>query len=532
MRKARLPLTRPTSMAQTMIAKLKPLVNFDLEAVISKLSIINNTEERKLFGLAVLLNIVAYGFFIAHHLLHNHTPRFPWIGARDQLFAGRWFNVILVKINYLADLPILGPLTGIAFSAAAGVLLLRVWGFKLTFAERLVAIGILTTFPICLSYFYYTYQTPLFFIAILFATAAMSVASSLSWRRILAGGVLALLAMGSYQASLSVMTTVVATAFIANLLVFKEGALKASFLSTVSRVIALAVGAVSYKLSLDLLGIKTSHATATIALNDLPGRFVQVTEASFRHLTLTQPDLLGVIKATLVGLLIAAAVVSVVSNWNNWRVALLLSLAWPATVVATKAMFLISSDGSFFQYRYNMSLAALHAFSFAALVHSVRVPALRSAALFMGVFVVMRFVQADLVRQEVLYRGEKHDLALANRILTRIEGLEELDITQTYDLVRVGKYSSFRRDALSSKGHSADTYGDGHMDNGEVTDRWTDEEVFVLLGSKIKFKIRGTDLNFAAKADEAKATVLKGREPWPHESSVFIHSNTIYVYMQ
>ena len=69
------------------------------------------------------------------------------------------------------------------------------------------------------------------------------------------------------------------------------------------------------------------------------------------------------------------------------------------------------------------------------------------------------------------------------------------------------------------------------MDNGEVTDRWADEDVFIMLGSKIPFKHRGYDPDFSTKMETARKSLLSDRKPWPHRSSVFIHDDTIYIYM-
>ena len=511
--------------------------NFDLQKVLMKLPIIASGGERRLFTQLLLLNLIAFGMFVTHHMLHNHTPRFPWIAESDQLFAGRWFNIPLIHINYLADMPIYGPLIGIVFSILSGMLVLKIWRLSLSASEQFVTLGLLTAFPISLVYFYYTYQTPLFCIALLFAAAAMLTVSRFTAWRIALGAAIAMLAFASYQPSVSVMATIAVSAFIADL-ARDEGAKTLEAVKTlVARTLSIGVGAILYRTSLTILDIKISKATSTVALEDQPARIVKVVQKSFEHLTTTQPDLLSFMKTLLTVLLVAAVVAAVAKTRRRLASAALIMLASPVLIIASKAMFLLSPDNGFFSYRYNMAMAFMHAFSFALLIHCLGLRLLRSCAFALGAFLLLRFVQADLVRQEVLYRGEQHDLALANRILSRMEELPDLDVAKTYDLVRIGKYSTFRQTALSSNGEKSDTYGDSHMDNGEVTDRWTDESVFVLLGTKIKFEFpgldttRSTDPNFLQKETDAHKTLLAGRKPWPDASSVFIHDDTIYVYM-
>src|SRR5690606_21343151 len=148
----------------------------------------------------------------------------------------------------------------------------------------------------------------------------------------------------------------------------------------------------------------------------------------------SQPDLLEPIKISLLAALMLA---SALCAWKLRGAALLMVASlvlWGLAVIATKFIFiLVAPDGSIYDYRYNSSLGFLHAFSFWILLRYAG-SATPLALLVVG-FLVLRFVQADLVRQEVLLRGQQHDLALANRILVRIEALPELDTTKPYDLV-------------------------------------------------------------------------------------------------
>ena len=92
----------------------------------------------------------------------------------------------------------------------------------------------------------------------------------------------------------------------------------------------------------------------------------------------------------------------------------------------------------------------------------------RVAIMIFATFMLARFIQADLVRQSVLLRGQQHDLALANRILARIEQLPGIDFGNKYDLVRVGNYPNFRWRIMTSKGHKFDLPSSSHMDSGNI----------------------------------------------------------------
>jgi hypothetical protein len=214
---------------------------------------------------------------------------------------------------------------------------------------------------------------------------------------------------------------------------------------------------------------------------------------------------------------------------------LLVTILWFCAVLGSKLIFIIVDIplGSAFEYRYTTALGFLHAFSIAYVLSGLAgaQPAFRFAAMALVAILVVRFVQADLVRQGILLRGQQHDLALANRILSRIEALPELDATHTYEFVRIGRYSNYRQRLLTYFGKKANRLGDGHMDLGEITDAWVDEAVFEMLGSSVRFR-QGFDARQVEKVEYARKNLLKGRKPWPDSSSVFITNHTVYVYMQ
>ena len=215
------------------------------------------------------------------------------------------------------------------------------------------------------------------------------------------------------------------------------------------------------------------------------------------------------------------------------RAALVLA-AFLGLVVATKAMYVVSASNAFAEYRYNLSLGYFHAFCVFVLLALARPALVRGVALGFVVVLLVLFAQSDLLRQGVLLRGQEHDLALANRVLYRIESLPDLDLSREYFLVRVGHYPRFRMNAMRSKGHGFDRGGDTHMDSGEITALWSPSAVMDMLGSKVRWKTDGGVLPDAvAKIREARSLCLdQGRKPWPDASSVFIHGDWVVVYME
>jgi len=504
------------------------LRDFDVEA---KIFYAFNPKTLKMVAALLALNILTYIIFFTDHPLHNHGFRMPWIEPRHGYPHGRWFNIFLSKLTNKADIPAIVPLMAMLMCITSGLMALRLWKFDLSVFEKFIILGLLTTFPAYLSFYYFSWTTVLFMSGGLFALTSLYLCRELKALDIILGAIFFTIMMGSYQTSVSIFATVAAASAIASLITKPDEGIVATAKTLAARFIASALGLIGYVISVKITGVKNSY-TASTDLSDLPARFKKVVQVSFEHLTITQPEFMEPLKTTLLILLVLAVLISLFLVRKSPIKLALVALLWLGTIIATKTMFLLSPNTSFFQYRYNLSMAFFHAFTAAVVIYGLKIKSLRSAALIFSSFILLRFVQADLTRQEVILRGQEHDLALANRILTRIENLPELDFEQTYDLIRVGGYNKYRETLLSKHKHKWETYGDLHMDDGRISAQWVDEAVFIHLGASVKFQDRGMNIGFRQKVKNARENFLENKKPWPDKSSVFIVEDKIIVYMQ
>lgn len=488
---------------------------------------------------ALALAVLAYFVFFSNHLLGNHALRLPWLHEGAQTGNGRWFSPILGHLHYYADIPVFMPAAGLTLAGFSAWLVAQEWGLSRRTLDYVVVFSIILLFPANLAHFYYSFMTILFFVSWAFVALAIFVTSRFGLWRIALAAFCIFLMLGSYQPGLSLFCVLAVASVIASLVLSGTRpvgeTVRSIAIVLAGRGIAAVIGGVSYVISLKVLKINNSQTMDFDSFGAVLARFKEVVLAAFEHMSITQPDLLPPLKTTLLVILIVSTVASVISLWKSPLKALMVLALWPLLIIATKAVFLVSDPaGSIYEYRYNSSLAFLHAFSFAILLYlSGGLLWIRSVLLALSAVVMTTMIQANLVRQSILLHGQDHDLAIANRILDRIEQLEDFDRRKTYDLIRIGHYSNFRYSLFQANGQRIDRPGDGHMDFGELTDRWVDEDVFRLLGARIRFQQKSTDPNFVAKYDAVmKSGVFDDREPWPHESSVFISGDQIIVFME
>ena len=81
---------------------------------------------------------------------------------------------------------------------------------------------------------------------------------------------------------------------------------------------------------------------------------------------------------------------------------------------------------------------------FFILFSQVNITIVRNIVVVLGLFVLTKYTYANLIRQSIIMRAQLHDTSIANRILYRIESLDGIDFSKTYDLIRLGYYSNIR----------------------------------------------------------------------------------------
>jgi len=507
--------------------------------MIDQIRRILDRDRRVALSWAVGLSVFSYFLFFSQHILGNHALRLPWLHKSEQVGNGRWLGPLVGHLHYDADVPVFMPAFGIALGALAILIAAECWQLTRSKLENITVFAITLIFPMNLAFFYYSFMTPLFFIANLFAVLAIFFLSKGSIWRLLVGSLFVLLMLASYQAAVSIFGVLTFAWAVSHLMRTRDKPLgdelrhQASIV--VMRVAGAGLGGLAYVYSLKKFKVPDAQSLEFHSIADVIARVRLVVFSAFNHLVTTQPDMLPPLKLTLLAVLVAAIIGSLIYLRRTPVRAAIVLLLWLLMIASTKAIFLISDPtGSIYEYRYNAGLGFLHAFSFAVLFFCAgQWRVVKGLCLTVSSFVLLTMIQANLVRQDVLMRGQAHDLAFANRILARIEQLDDFDPAKTYDLIRIGRYSTFRYDLYRAGHWKIDRAGDGHMDYGELTDRWVDEDVFRLLGARIHFQQTSTDPRFAQKyAAVAESGVLDGHEPWPAASSVFVSDNRIIVLME
>ena len=298
-------------------------------------------------------------------------------------------------------------------------------------------------------------------------------------------------------------------------------------------------------------GISTTFATGdhyalgskTIvdSLRDVP----DIILAAYGHFFITQPELLLNAKVILLVICIVGGICFVSqqlkSGPSQAGLSLILFLLLP---LATKALFFISTSTNYFIYRYNPGLQYAYLFFAVTALQYIDTQGRRWIAILghgLILFLLLRFIQADLVYQGLHLRGVQHDLAVTNRILARVESLPTLDFDKEYRIFFYGDLPQARKDWFETGdpmppvidfwpnrgGPNYHAIGAQHAYDSFPSD-WTTESAFSLLGTKIKMKPIGGHLSEATEKVEAHLA-SKPQGVWPAHDSVFIIDDIIVI---
>ena len=502
---------------------------------------------------AALVGLLAYAIFAFAFPIHNHSPRLPWIDSTHALARANWMAPINDWLfQYGADLPVFSPVLSIIFLILSGALVSLLINKKASPTVVFLGSAFVATFPFNLAIFYYTFVTPSFAIAHLYAVLAIVIGAMPGLRSWILAALLAFMAMATYQPAFTTICTVAVISILATLN-WRDMNGEALNFSTIWKahtlplLSALGFGLFCYWLSTQLLD-SSSYALDSKSLIEAMTSAPKVAAMAYGHLLITQPELLLTVKALLFMICIFGGFAFLTQQLrvsiSRAVIGLTLLLCLP---LATKALFFVSSHPGFFIYRYNPGLQYLYLFFALISLHKIDLTRYRwpgYAGRIILVFLIVRFVQADLVYQGLHLRGAQHDLAITNRILARVESLPTLDFDKEYRIFFYGALPQARKnwfetgDPMPSVidfwpnrgGPNYHAIGAQHAYRS-FPDYWTTGSAFSLLGAKIKMKpILST---FAETTEKVRKYLeIHPKGVWPAHNSIFILEDIIVVRLE
>lgn len=491
---------------------------------------LNTDQVRILSALAwaMLLGVICYFVFISNFLLDGHFPRMPFLpegpSSRGNFLVPYWNNLF-----FGANLPVLAPLFAIGCLALSGFLVARTVLPSTPPITIFLAAAFVIAFPFQITVFYYSFATHSFAVSQLLAVSSVALAYSENKYRDVPAGLAVFSAMSTYQPAVSIVFTFWAIMFA--IVFLRSESFCPALAKSARAAAALALGALAYFIVVKLY--VEHNVVSSRGMSEVLTHIPVVVKHAFLQLWLTQPELLRPVKVMLlIPLVVAVPGILAMRRVPVSHRAVALS-AFMLAIILTKTLYFVSTNENFYIYRYNYALTYLYLGAFLLCHEALQIDKrLSGKILFVGLIGVLlwTFVSASLLRQHIQLRAQTMDLALYNRIIARIENLENLDLDTRYTLIIHGGLPNFRRDLFTQRGRKYDVQGAQHIEESTPA-TWNPETAFRYLGSNVRTRPLLSDMgNQRRRAAELVAE--RDVQAWPHPSSVFIHEDLIVVAMR
>lgn len=502
---------------------------------------------RLAFLIGLGLNIACFFYDLAQFPLGDHDVGYlgniPLLsGGR----AGRWFVPVLHLFNGHVQIPLWTQMLAFSTQIAAGIGAVLLWKPDAKLLPLLAGAVLVSCMPTVMDFYYYHWMVLVFTAPQLFMVISLHLAvgagrpeATRVGIRLVFSCLFALAAIASYQSAVMTWSVLYCGLWIAWLLRQEQAGQPGSMIKRLALpLVTFGAACILYIISLrlyPLVGLSLAlYQFQTHGLADILASLPDVAAAAYRHFWIIQPfkgtglTLVLLIMAVL-GLLACLQTVRHVLRRSTIRAVLAL-LALAALPLAAKSQFFISAGNDYFSFRFAaLGLSYVYLFLLLGLLASGR-QLLRNCGLILFLlFIPAAFINA-LNAQVYHVRMQQHDLAVLNRVIDRIESLDEYDARKRYHLVQLGR----------SKPYVPNVYGDYYTSatgatlfSVTISQAWHPGYEFKVLSSYLQLDTRISEA--AAEQPELLAKAIdfaQDKEPFPAKGSIgIVDGDTIVLFM-
>ena len=489
---------------------------------------------KKAFFLALLVNIVVYFFDLAQFPLGDHD-----IGYQDGIpllsggRSGRWFAPALQMMSGFVQIPVYTQLLAFTTQIAASMAAVLLWKPKADWFVLFAGALIISCSPAVSEFYYYHFSALTFVAAQLFMV--LSLHTALFPRKRLFHYALSIslvtCALASYQSSVMTWTTCFWGILLIKISEWdgRADTLRALLFYLSLPFLCFAIGCVLYSVSLSLyplVGLSLElYQFQTVTPTTFIVRLFETAYQAWLHLFTPQGFMSLWLKTLFLAAMTGGTAVllrfaTLKKSFSTRRVAAIIVgfLLFPLTA---KSQFLLSSYNEWYAYRFlGMGVSYMYCFFFVILLAASTMAA-RNAGLVLFVFILPCMAVNNLDQQIRHVRSVDHDMAVLNRVVGRIEALENFDPDKTYNLVQFGRTTPYLRDSPGVGPHSP-------LEHTTVSQAWNPGFELWLLSKYLKL---GDRINESVtKRPDIMVKALQyaaDKKPFPHPGSVGIIDDTI-----
>ncbi len=481
---------------------------------------------------------ISFGFINLAFLFH--TINFMW-GAND--WAAIRFNVdnttaikdgnftAFVLQNLLFDgkiLPVINNLWSFFGLALSGILLAYYWDIPKKTSSYVITSLFMTITPYTLSIMYFTQYTlgnlwiPAFVIASLILSNKATKTLNRCYIYNLISISLLFISLGTYLPTINFFGVVLFGKIFLNIIT-KGGSIKMNILSSLQTLANFTAAVLIYIFVILLLKLNNNALTiSNVDFYDAIKNIPSLINAMFTQFATTIPfvDLSYKIIALIIVITCLFAIIFKAPSTSASIKGLALI---PCILVLSKISYLFNSDTNNILHGYNSfySLPILYTLMYATLI-KIDTPYLKRFAYTLAVLLIfMSFVRISY-GLKVWKFGFDAETKLAERIITRMEKMDNFNIEKKYKLLQIGSQSLRHKYYIKKEGEqkSPELLDIAYYEENISSDAYN-------FFYQADFLSKNASLSEASENSEVKNFILKNARPWPDKNSIFINDEYI-----
>lgn len=396
------------------------------------------------FFSAMIIGLLA-NLYVFLHRFPNHDSLHNFYSDQAMVTSGRFFLGPAAGISSYFDLPWIIGVLSIFYLALTTICIVELFQVRKKIAIVLIA-GIVVTFPSVTSTFSYMFTADAYMLGIFLATLAVLITKKYKKFGFLIGALFVCLAVGIYQANLSVALTF-ATFWIIHSIFYSNYSLKVIWGNVIRSGFMVGIGMVAYLvvyklftrfLSVEISSYQGLDKVGSLSISDIPRRILQIIRELktffFRgFFTTTEVTLLEWLNLFIFIVLIVGVIALIFKNQLYKDVGKLVTLF--IAVISLPFSYYIAyfaSPSAFYHMLMVFSLNSVYIFvvlMYDAVKESSNLleKMMTWASPILMVFTIFNFALiANIAYMNMELRHEK-SVSFANRLVDRIEQMDDFD---------------------------------------------------------------------------------------------------------
>ena len=500
-----------------------------MKKILQKFSLYPDKTDIKSLVLSFLIINFAFLYHTLNFMWGNHDVVFikEKLHLSSGLFEGRFTQFIPHWL--LTDgqiLPIINNFLGFAFLTLGLWLLAKYWNIPKKISLYTIFITFFATLPYTLSWMYFTFITISCLLWVMVAILGLYLSQYIttSSHKLFLTVISVLcfyVTLGGYPPIINTFFVCLSAKITFDYL-FENNSLKKIFKTHLYTLGNIIIAAILFKLTLHLIEHNNVYNLQSVALSDMPQKFLETIFISLKQFTLSLPFMEAPYKMILLIMVIFAFVGAIIKAPNLGKKALTILFILGTVWFASLTTFLVVPHTEYVARIDFYGLAFVYTFALALLL-KFKTPLAKSLSLIFVLIIIPFNILNDYRALKIWKQGFDAEMQILDNVTERIENSPKFNPDNLYRVYQAGdislRPSYYKKDYAQPEVFSLDL---------PYFAMWQTAPLLEFF-SPFKYADHNTPLLLSDITPDVKDFIKHKARPWPHRNAVYVDENIIII---